>query len=254
MKRLVSVFLMLLVVSAGVAQAQQPRRGGGGPGGFGGGGSALILAIPEVQKELGLSDDQKKQVAEIAEKARPDFGSINREELAKLSDDEQAKRRDEMRKKFDESAAKALEQTVKVLDAKQNERFAQLRLQRDGVRALGQKEVGEKLGLSKEQQDKIGKIQEEARSGGRGAFGGAGGSDADRQAAREKFEKAQAKQTTDLLAVLTTEQKASWEKMMGAKFEFPRGGFGGAGAPGQGGGTRTRPAAAPESKPADAKK
>ena len=133
MKRLVSVLVLMLVVSAGVAQAQQPGRGGrGGFGGGPGGGSSAILGIPEVQKELGLSDDQKKQLAEIAEKARPDFGSVNREEFAKLSDDEQAKRRDEMRKKFEESAAKALEQAAKVLDAKQNERFAQLRLQRDG--------------------------------------------------------------------------------------------------------------------------
>lgn len=253
MKRLVSVLVLMLVVSAGVAQAQQPGRGGrGGFGGGPGGGSSAILGIPEVQKELGLSDDQKKQLAEIAEKARPDLGSFNREEFAKLSDDEQAKRRDEMRKKFEESAAKALEQAAKVLDAKQNERFGQLRLQRDGAMALGQKDVGEKLGLSKEQHDKIGKIQEEARSAGRGAVGG-GGSDEDRRAAFEKFQKAREKQTTDLLAVLTTEQKASWDKMQGAKFEFPRGGFGGpgGGAPGAGGGTpRTRPAA----KPADDKK
>lgn len=253
MKRFLGACLMVLVVSAGVAEAQQPGRGG--RGGFGGGGSAMILSMPEVQKELGLSDDQKKQLTEIAEKNRPDFGTTSREEFAKLSDDEQAKRRAEMSKKFEESAAKALEQTAKVLDAKQNERFGQLRLQRDGARALGQKEVGEKLGLSKEQHDKIGKIQEDARSAGRGAFGGGGGgSPEDRAAAMKKFQEAQEKQTTDLLAVLTSEQKSAWEKMQGAKFEFPRGGFGGpgGGAPGQGGGApRTRPAPA---KPADDKK
>ena len=62
----------VVLMIAAIGWAQQPRGSGrGGFGGFGGPGGfqasgAVLLGIPEVQKELQLSDEQRAQVAELA--------------------------------------------------------------------------------------------------------------------------------------------------------------------------------------------
>ncbi len=250
MKRFLGVGLLLLVTSIAAAQ-DQPRGGRGGfgggfgGGGPGGGGATLILSISEVQKELNITDEQKKKITELGEASRKEmqasFGSFNREEFDKLSDDEKAKRRTEMSKKAEDAGKKALADVAKILDEKQNERFGQLRLQRTGISALAQDDVASKLGLSGEQREEVAKIIQAGRPMG---FGGFGGSEEERRAAFEKMQKAREKSQSDLMAVLTPEQKAKWEGMLGKKFEFPNRGFGppgggqGAGQGGQGGGRR----------------
>lgn len=236
MKRFLGVGLLLLVTSIAAAQDQPRTRGGfGGPGGgFGGGGTSFLLQMDEVKKELKITDEQQKKLTELGEAARKElsstFGGANREELQKLSDEERRKRFDEMRKKGEEASKKTQAEVAKVLDAKQNERLGQLALQREGINAIGRSEVAEKLGLSGDQREEIEKIMTAARPTG----GGFGGSQEERQAAFEKMQKAREKAQSDLTALLTPEQKAKWESMLGAKFEFPNRGFGGRGGPGGG--------------------
>jgi Spy/CpxP family protein refolding chaperone len=232
-------------------QGQGRRPGGGFGGGFGGAigggfGATGLLAMPEVQKELGLNDEQKTKLQDLVNDLRQQAGGrggVNFQELQNLSDEERQKRMDEFRKRAEEAAKKANETIAKILDAKQNDRYGQLQLQREGVAAIARAEIADKLNLTKEQKEKVAKIQEEGRSALRG--GGAGFGQLSDEERREAFTKAQAareKVTTDLAAVLTADQKASWEKMLGANFEFPQRGFGG-GRPGggEGGGDRKRP-------------
>lgn len=242
MKRFLGVSLLLLVTSIAMAQEQPRGRGGFGGGGFGGpggGGSLFLLQGDDVQKELKITDDQKKKLTELSETSRKEmsssFGSFNREEFQKLSEDEQRKRRDEMRKKFEESSKKTQTEVAKVLDAKQNERLSQLQLQREGINAIAREEVAGKLGLSGDQREEIEKIIQAGRpTGGPGGFGG---SSEERRAAFEKMQKAREKAEKDLLAVLSPEQKSKWDAMLGAKFEFANRGFGGfGGGRGPGGG------------------
>src|SRR6185436_21110506 len=107
-------------------------------GGRGGGQDALgILRMPEVQKELGLDDAKKKEVTTLVEKTQEETrGSFNRGDFQNLSDEERQKKMEEIRKKGEEANKKAIDQLAKILDAKQMERFEQLRLQREGVSAL----------------------------------------------------------------------------------------------------------------------
>jgi Spy/CpxP family protein refolding chaperone len=197
-------------VGASTASAQ------GRPGGFGGrggGGVGALLMIAEVQKELNITDDQKTKLREAigGGGGRGDFQNLSREEIQKRI----------------EEAAKKAEETVKtVLDAKQQERLGELRIQRDGAVALARAEVAEKIGLDQAQKDKIKKVQEESAAN-RPNFPGQNATEEERTKARDEARKAREKVTTEILAVLSPQQKEAFEKLQGAKFEFPAQQFGG---------------------------
>ena len=241
--------------------AQEPRQGrrGGFGGGFGGPGgfpvsSLMLLQAPEVRTELAVTPEQGQKIDALAtesrEKLRASFGGGSREEFQALSPEEREKRMAEGRKKMEESGKETDAKLATILDAKQQQRLKELRLQREGVGALGKPEVAKELGLSQEQNDKIHKIQEDARPD----FGALAGL---REAPEEQRTKVIAemrakreKADADILGVLTAEQKTKFEAMKGKAFNFPAGGaggFGGAGggapgAPGAPGGERRRPA------------
>jgi hypothetical protein len=189
--------------------------------------------MPEVQKELAISDEQKGLIedmqADLREQMRNVFG--NPQELGNLSQEERQKRFEESRQKAEEMGKKTEEMLKMILEPKQLERLSQLRLQTEGVDAFRRDEIAEKLGLTQDQKDKIAKIQEESRPDPNAFRNFRDASEEERRQAfaqmRERREKAQA----DILAVLTASQKESWEKMQGKKFDFPQRGFGG-GRPG----------------------
>ncbi len=223
---------MVLGSIALTAAAQGPRGGGFGGGMFRGGGSAsMLLGIEEVQKELNLNDDQKKQIGDLLtearEKVRASMGQINFQDLQNLSAEEREKRFGEMRKKFEEGGKEIDEKVGKLLDAKQSERLHQLVLQREGAMALTHPDVIKKLDLSEEQQAKIKKIKEDARANAPRMAFEPNQSNEERQAAfkkmREQFEKTQ----KECFAVLNDDQMLDWTKMCGKTFLFPqRPGFG----------------------------
>lgn len=242
----ISGMVLALMASVALAQGRGPGRGGpgggrqGGPGfggpGFGGPGGMQatpmsLLGMSEVQQELGLSDDQKKQVSELQEQVRSSFRGFNFQDMQDLSQEDREKLFTEMRKKGEEANKQAEEKLGKLLEAKQVARLSQLRLQRDGVAALARDEVAKQLGLNEEQQAKLKTLQEAARPQGRGGFGGPGG---------ERMQEQRAKAQADTLAVLTEQQKGKWAELTGKEFKFPQpqgfGGFGGRNA-----GERRRP-------------
>ena len=260
---LISGVLLVSVVSLASAQERRgPGRGGpggpgfGGPGGAGGmqGSISMLLGMAEVQKELGLSDEQKKQVAdlsrELREQMQSSMGNFNFQQMQDLSPEERDKRIAEARKKSEAVNEQAVAKVAKILDAKQFQRFEQLRVQREGISTLSRPEVAAKLGLSEDQQAKIRAIQESARPQARG---GPNQSEEDRRASFTRMQQQREKMQADILGVLTDAQKSKWEELKGKKFTFPQGGGGGgfgrggsgSGGPGGGGfgggGERVRP-------------
>jgi hypothetical protein len=244
---------VVLVLIACVASAQP--RGGQGRRGFGGRGfgrfgapqtsKSALLGIEEVQTELGLSSEQKKQVnvlwADLREQARSGGGGGNFRELQNLSQEERAERFAAARKRAEDSRKQAEDKIAKILDAKQLQRLDQLQLQRDGLNAFNRPEIAKRLGLTDDQQAQMRKIRQAARPQGRGGFGGRGQSDEDRRAAFARMQETREKMQADILAVLTDEQKKKWTEMKGEEFEFPRRqGFGGRGG-GVNSGERRRP-------------
>lgn len=120
-----------------------------------------------------------------------------------------------------EQRERTINELKKILDAKQMERLEQLDLQMAGVFAFNRPDVGEKLGLSETQREKIRDILREARPPmpPRPEPGQPGTPPPppprDPQAMSKEFE-------PKVLAVLTETQKGKWKAMQGKKFEFKR--------------------------------
>jgi len=221
---------VVLLALAGLVHGQdnRPRIGFGGQGpGFGGFGmgSAGLLAMPEVQKELGITDEQKglidDMMADLREQGRNAFGNFNPQEFQNLSQEERQKRMEEGRKRGEEMAKKTEEMVSMILEPKQVDRLQQLRYQQENVRAFNRDEVAKKLELSQEQRDKIRKLQEAARPQP-GAFPDFRNMSEDERGEFFRKMREQAEKTnTEILNVLTASQKETWAKMQGKKFEFP---------------------------------
>jgi hypothetical protein len=197
MKRYVLV-ASALAIALGASTAFAQR------GGFGGGSSpAALLAIPEVQKELSVTEAQKEKLQALRGE-RGDTQNLSREER---------------QKRFEELAKKAEETIKTVLDEKQQKRLAELRIQREGAAALARAEVAEKVGLDAAQKDKVKKIQADNTPATRANFQNA--TPEERQKLIAEARERREKTNKELLAVLTSAQKESFEKLQGTKFTFP---------------------------------
>src|SRR5579862_8051302 len=80
----VASLVLMCTVSAALAQPGGGPGGRGGPGGFFGrgfnpmaipGAEVYLLASPDVQKEIAVTDDQKTKVTELAQKTQEDMRS-----------------------------------------------------------------------------------------------------------------------------------------------------------------------------------
>lgn len=228
----------LVCVCVGNASAQG-RGGFGGFGGFGGGfGKTGLIGNEQVQKELKISDDQKKKLDEIT--------SAYRDETRKLVPRDTP--RDQFRAKYEETKSQRDKLTADaeakidgVLAIDQKERLDEIVVRIAGANGLQQDKLAEKLGLAADQRAKIKAVFEEQtkkREADREAArnNNTGGGRPDFAALRERMETERKETTEKVTAILTADQKAAWEKMKGEAFElkFERG-------PGGQGGRNRRP-------------
>jgi Spy/CpxP family protein refolding chaperone len=183
--------------------ARQSGPGAGGRGGFN------LFANPTVQKDLALTDEQKKSIETIS----ADF----RSSLSGLSQEDRQAKMPELRKAMEDKIGA-------VLNDQQKARVKEIRLQVQGPAALSSKEVAEALKLTDDQVNKIKDLTKSLSDARREAFQGGGAANAD---AREKLATLRTETNEKILAVLNSDQKASFEKMKGAKIDLPAGGFGG---------------------------
>ncbi|MEX0717805.1 MAG: Spy/CpxP family protein refolding chaperone [Planctomycetaceae bacterium] len=217
------VFAAAIVLIAGsVADAQQPRQGRqgrGGLGGFGGIGKIALLQAEQVKTELKITEDQTAKIAEVAtaqREARGGRGGEGFRGLQDLSADERAARLAELREAAEKAATELDGKLAAILTAEQNTRLDQILVQLQGVRALTDAKVQEKLGLSDEQKTKITDVLASQRE----AMGELRELEREeRQAKQEEITKAT---ETALNNVLTTAQQAQLAELKGAAFELDR--------------------------------
>ena len=159
-----------------------------------------------------------------------------------MSQEERDKKIAELRTKGEELGKKIDGKVEKGPRRETNEAAEAVADPREGAAALSRPEVVTKLALTADQQAKVKKIVDDARTQGRAAFN-RNASAEERQAAIAKMQESRAKTLKEALAVLNDDQLMDWTELTGKEFKFPQGGmgFGGFGA--------RRPAGNPPANP-----
>ncbi len=200
-------------VAGSYAQAQPQRGPGSGPGAFGGpgvffgglggGGLADILRREDVRKELELLDDQVAQLQKLAEGRREKMRDL----FSGLRDVPQEDRRVKMRELIQKSQQDLEAEIGKVLLPHQMKRAKQLetQLRMQGGRGMLSDQVGQDLGLTEDQQEKLRAKAEQLQ-----------------EEVRKKLAEMRAQAQNELLQLLTPAQQAKWKEMVGEPFEFQR--------------------------------
>jgi hypothetical protein len=222
MKRfLFLVFVFVLTTCVGRVAFCQPGGPGGPRGGFGFGTNLLSLAqIDAVKKEIELLDEQAESLKKAGEEIRgqrsgdrPDFRNMSEQEREKAFAEIQARREKE------NAAANA--KAAEILLPHQIKRLKEISLQLRGITALSDADVAKQLQLSDDQKKKLEEISRQNRERGRELF-----QSGDRDGLREKFDALRKEGEQKMLAVLTSEQKTSFEQLKGQPFKMPEGAFG----------------------------
>ena len=204
------VALSLLAAFAGHAPAQGSKLDAAGSFKS----YEFLLVNESVQKELKLSDEQVLKVNSTVH----DIRQKRRAELEKLRNLPPPKGREKFLQILAANAQEALDSSDKILTAEQVKRLKQIRVQQDGFDAFYDDAVIAALKLSKEQQQRIKKIDreasQEAEKTPQVGTGGNYSTNMPRMAARRK----------DLIGkavdLLTPEQKTVWTDLVGAPFDF----------------------------------
>ena len=196
-------------------------RGGGGP--FGGGGVMGLIMRDEVQQELQLVDEQQEKVQAVSEEMRNQMQEELRDlfsQMQDLSEEERQERFDEIRTRVEKLNSEMEKRLKKVLLPHQFDRLKQIvlqtRIQQGGAAALTTGELAETLNLTDAQREKLEERAEEVQ-----------------QELQEKIRQLQIEARNKLFEVLTAEQRAKLDTLIGDQFDlqpgpgFGRGGRGG---------------------------
>lgn len=209
LRRITLAFCVLGVTAFAVAQFGPPRGPGRNEFGMPGGGPPshiTLLTMPEVQKEVKITESQKPRINELQEelrdKMREVMDGINFQQIFSLSEDERDQKMTEMRNKTESTVQAIDEKLAKDLKPDQISRLDQLVLQRFTLAALSRDDIAKKLKLTDEQRTKL----EDLAPPGPGRFGP--------PEFRQQLQE-------DALALLTNDQKKSWAELKGSEFKFP---------------------------------
>jgi hypothetical protein len=176
----------------------------------------MMLSSDAVQKELDVNDEQKAQLADLALQARSEFMEIF-SGLQDLNEKEREEAMPEVMKMLGEKGKEMQGKVDKILSEGQVTRLKQLAIQRLGALAFENEEVVATLKLTDEQKKQLTSIKEEGEKRSQEIRGASTD-----QSERQSKMAAMLKELGDkAMAVLNAEQKAAFEKLKGAKFDFP---------------------------------
>jgi Spy/CpxP family protein refolding chaperone len=218
MKSKKRMFAVAAVVAGLIAPASVFAQPGGGRGDFrggmfGGGEGVLgLLQRDEVRQEIQLVDEQQQQLESLGDEIRTEMRDMFGQ-MRDLGDDERRARFDEIRARMEEIRADAESRVQRILLPHQFERLKQIdvqaRIQRQGASALTGGQLAETLGLTPEQQEKLRARAEEVQ-----------------REMEEQIRQLRLEARNKVLEVLTAEQRAKLDGLMGEQFDVPDQGFG----------------------------
>lgn len=225
--------LGLLALALGTACTSAALAQPGGRGGFGGGGDlAGLMRSDEVRRELEVTDEQLTDLEAMGEELRGEMRSMF-EGMRDLSPEERQQRFQDLRADMEDLRAEAEERMGDILLPHQLARLKEISIQqqvrRGGLQGALRGNLAEELGITEEQREQM---TEKAQ--------------ALQQEMQAKIEEMRKEAQEELMSLLTADQRAKLESMMGSEFEIQQPtfrGFGQAGGRfgGQRGGNRGRP-------------
>ncbi len=200
-------FGMVAILSA---PAMAQGRGGFG-GGMGQGGMGNLIANPSVQKELKLETEQVEKANAVAADLREKMTDL-RSQLDGLEGQEMMTKRTELMKPINEEVTKKVKGFLK---EEQFARLTQIELQQRGIMAFADATIVKKLSITEEQKSKVASLMTDMQSEQREIMQSAGD---DRQGAMRKSQELRAETTKKVMALMTADQKKTWEEMTGKAF------------------------------------
>ncbi len=230
MKQLAKWFLAAAFAVAVAGGAQAQRQPGGGMMRAATPLQITLLTNEALQKELAITEDQKKALKEPMEKA----AAFTKKQMELFSGGQPD--REKMQELQKEVAAFTEETKAKVekaLDEKQNKRIKQIQVQMMGMAAFANEDVAKTLKITDEQKTKMktvaddfakerGDLQKEYGMGGRPMQGGAR-PDPEKVAEYTKKLKSLTDETFAKAAKeLTADQAKSWKELVGETFDVSK--------------------------------
>ncbi len=241
--KLVSViFVSALGISLAFAQGGGGRGQGRG-GGFGGqrgGGQNYELTLlnrKDVQKDLGLTDDQVTKIDDYIEKNRPqrgggaggagggqrgNGGGGQRGNGGGAGGGQRGQMTDEQRAAMMKAAAERREKTRKdlmeIVSEAQLKRVDEIHLQLQGNLAILEADVQKSLGLSSDQTEKIKDLQTKMNEANRGLFQKVRDQEITQEDMRAKMTANNDTMKSELGKILTSDQAAKLKAMQGKTF------------------------------------
>jgi hypothetical protein len=194
--------VVLRVVFAGAALALLGPVVRAQPGGGFMQSPGVLLRQESVQKELKLSEEQKKKAEELGEQMREKF-----QEAFGLEGEERAK-------KMRELTAENNKAVAGILKPEQLKRLKQISYQLRGSTAFTDPEVAKALRLTDEQKKDIQKINQDSFAQMREFFQG-GPPD---EEGRKKIAEIRKEASVKAVKVLTDKQRATWKDLQGKPF------------------------------------
>ena len=232
MKALIVASLVVLGAMAMAQGGGGGRQGGGRGMQFGGGGGRSVgslVHIAEVQKEIGLSQEQVDKLKAYQDKAREEAraareaggggggggGTFDREAMMKAAAERNAK---------EEKAIK------EIVTEAQWKRTYEIWISNQGNRAILNEQVQKDLGFTDEQKAAIKKLQTQQQEASQGMMEKMRNGEIERDQIQELMTKQQTVMNDELGKIPTAEQAAKLKEMGGKPFKLPeqrRGGGGG---------------------------
>jgi Spy/CpxP family protein refolding chaperone len=222
-------FILAAAFAVSVAGAAQAQRQPGGQGGRGGMGfqqplHILLLSNADLQKELKITDDQKKGLKDVMDKAEA-LNKKMQEAFGGGGGREAFQAIQEERTKLAEEAKAAAE---KALTEDQKKRVKQIEVQRMGMMAFANDDVVKALKVTDDQKAKLKSIGEEVQKeigDLRREYGGGGGGRPDPEKMAEMAKKTKAITDEAMEKVtkeLSDDQKKAWKELTGEPFDVSK--------------------------------
>jgi len=235
----VAVTVLVAGTTLAQAQRQRPQQPGGGRGGMQQTSLAVtVLTNEDLQKDLKVTDDQKKSLKDVTDKAtelakkRAELftGGGGRPDQAKMQ---------EIQTESTKLTEEAKTATDKAFTDDQKKRLKQIEVQQLGMRAFTNDDVVKTLKITDDQKTKLKTVTDEytkastdlrteyGMGGGRGAGGGGGNGGARPDAAKmAEYQKKAATLTSESMEKakkeLTDDQKKAFADLTGAAFDLTK--------------------------------